>query len=196
MLQFKTQPAERFSIIEQCQMVIEGGCAWIQLRLPDADESYIRELAQELIPLCKETSTIFMLEDRPSLAKELGLHGIHVTADSGLNAVQVREEFGPEAIIGTDVENYDAIKDLQNADIDYVTIPSSVLPEKRLSILEQARQADCTIPIVADGIFDIAKGVEAIKEGFSGICTGRYIVAAQDPVEYTERFIDSLRRCE
>ena len=57
MLQFITHHSNRFSIAEEVQMAIEGGCRWIQLRMKDASDEEIREVANEIIPLSKENYT-------------------------------------------------------------------------------------------------------------------------------------------
>ena len=36
MLQFITNASDKYSIAEEVQMAIEGGCKWIQLRMKDA----------------------------------------------------------------------------------------------------------------------------------------------------------------
>lgn len=45
MLQFIAESNERYSIAETVQMAIEGGCRWIELHMPDSDDSEIREVA-------------------------------------------------------------------------------------------------------------------------------------------------------
>lgn len=193
MLQYITREDSKYSIAEQCQMFIEGGGAWIQLHVPDADDSMIRELASELIPLCRETSTILMLENRPELAKELGLHGLHITLDSGLDASFIRESFGPEAIIGVEVTEASSIVALDKADIDYVTLPAFLSEEKKAGIVRLTREADCNMPIVFEGDFSLENVEKPLILGASGICTGKHIIEAHDPVEYTEKLIGLLR---
>ena len=194
MLQFITIPDAAYSIAEQCQMAIEGTCQWIQLHLPEGtDDSEVRELAAELVPLCKETATILMLENRPELAQELGLHGVHITLDSGLNAANIREQFGPEAIIGVEVTEPSSILALKGADIDYVTLPPFLSIEKRSEIVREAQKGGNEMPVVFAGDFRIEDTPETIAAGASGICTGKYIVEAHDPVKYTEDLIKALR---
>ena len=53
MLQFITHPSDKYSIAEEVQMVLEGGCKWIQLRLKDATDEEFRQTAKEIIPLCQ-----------------------------------------------------------------------------------------------------------------------------------------------
>ena len=45
----------------------------------DADIAYIRDTTSEIIPLCQECSAFLTIEDNPELAKELSIHGVHLT---------------------------------------------------------------------------------------------------------------------
>lgn len=190
MLQYQTQPTDRYSVAEQAQMAIEGGCAWIQLHLPGADDAAIREICTELIPLCRETSTILTIENRPELAKELGLHGLLITADSGLNARSVRDEFGPEAIIGIQVADPAAIISLKGADIDYAVLAMDI--DRAARVIKQAAEAGNTMPVVLAGDFTLDQVPAVMAAGASGILTGAEIAGADDPVGCTEQFLNAL----
>lgn len=193
MLQFLTQPETHYSIAEQCQMVIEAGCEWIQLRLPGVSDEEIRRLATELIPLCKETGTTLILEDRPELVRELGLHGIHVSHASGIDAVRLREDYGPEAIIGVEIHSAHQIPELQRADIDYVTLPVSMSDEQRTALCAEAAVGGDTLPIVFEGEYTLEDARRVILMGASGLCTGRCIMESADPVQYCRMFLASLK---
>lgn len=173
-------------------MVIEGGCGWIQLSLPDKSDIEIRDLATELIPLCKESSTILTIENRPEFAKELGLHGVHISLGSGLNACKVREDLGPEAIVGTEVVDVESILALRNADIDYVTLSESLTDDQRVNIVNQAVMAKNIIPIVFKGSYTPFTAAETVRLGASGIATGQNIIMSDNPVDYTEKILESL----
>ena len=62
MLQFIAQESDKYSIAEEVQMALEGGCRWIQLRMNDASPEIVRETALELIPMCKETEAFLIIE--------------------------------------------------------------------------------------------------------------------------------------
>ena len=90
---------DRYSVAELVQMAVEGGCRWIRIDLPDADEAYMLELGEQIVPLCREAGVILTIDNHPDIARKLGLHGVHVS-DKALNPVALREELGPEAVIG------------------------------------------------------------------------------------------------
>ncbi|MDE6395657.1 MAG: thiamine phosphate synthase [Muribaculaceae bacterium] len=196
MLQYITQnDNERFSIEEQCQMFIEGGGAWIQLKSEGLSDDRIRILANELIPLCKESSTILTIEDRPELAKELGVHGVYLSAGAEKSAAAVREEFGAEAIIGVEVGSSQAILSLKGRDIDYVTLRPGVSQEEASRIIKEANEAGNEMPIVLIGSFSIDDAEWIMSTGASGIATGHSIISSSDPVKFTEDFIAKLNSC-
>lgn len=193
MLQFITDPAnEHYSLAEQAQMAIEGGAAWVQLHLPDgADSAYLREVVTELKPLCQETSTILLLENEPEIAREQGLHGVHLTA-ADANAGAVREQLGPEAIIGMQVRTPEAARLMQNLDIDYVTLDPQLSPEQAAEVIAQIRAEGTEIPVVLTGDFDATDVDAVLATGASGIATGRKLMQADDPVTATEQLFAKL----
>lgn len=194
MLQYLTQPETKYSVVEQAQMVIEGGCSWIQLHFPDIDTTYLREISAELIPLCKETATILMLENNPEMAKELGLHGVHITLDSNLDPQKIREDFGPEAIIGVEVDSVEKLLAFRTVDIDYVSLPHSLSDAEKNKIAEKAVAEGNTLPIVFEGKYTIDDIYEPALRLASGICSGKHIIDSSDPVKYTEQFLTALNR--
>lgn len=197
MLQIRLTPDDRYSIAEMAQMAIEGGCGWIQLDTAGMDEAALREIGKELVPLCKETGTMLTLENNVGMARELGVHGVFLTGDH--NPVAVREELGPEAIIGVYNASADAAVSMERADIDYLIIPADVKDEEAARIITDTRKAGAEIPFVSlSGRAPMtADGFAAILSlGFAGILAGSEMFKADDPVEHIEKIIATLRKEE
>ncbi len=95
MLMFITHPSDRYSIAEEVQMVLEGGCKWIQLRIKDISDEEFRQTALEIIPLCKENEAFLVFDDRVELAMEMGVHGVHL-GKNDMNPLQARETMGAD----------------------------------------------------------------------------------------------------
>ena len=119
MLMFITHPSDRYSIAEEVQMVLEGGCKWIQLRLKDASDEEFRQTALEIIPLCKEHEAFLVFDDRVELAMEMGVHGVHL-GKNDMDPLQARETMGAEAIIGITANTAEDILKYKGRDVDYV----------------------------------------------------------------------------
>jgi len=203
MLQFITHPSEKYSIAEEVQMAIEGGCRWIQLRMKDASDEEVREVALELIPMCKENDTFLIIDDRVELVNELKVSGVHL-GKNDMDPMEARELLGPHAIIGITANTADDILAFKGKDVDYVGLGPYRFTEtkKNLSpvlgtngyheIITAVRNADMDIPVVAIGGITIDDIPELIKTGINGIAVSGAIINSPDPVEYTSRIMQKL----
>ena len=149
MLQFITTVSSRFSVLEEVQMVLEGGCRWIQLAQSGfaGDESVIRDVAMEIVPMCQEKEAFFIIEDDLDLVEEMKVHGLFMHDNSRASVMAARERLGANAVIGVWAHSYDEIKNLVGLDVDYVTVPS---PEK--SDDRETFYKDLAKKIIADNI--------------------------------------------
>lgn len=191
MLQFIAQENDKYSIAEQAQMAIEGGCKWIILRLPEADDAEIREICTEVIPLCKETETILTIENHAEMAKELSIHGVHLR-QAKMSPAAVRELLGPEAIIGVEVGMASAALPLATQDMDYVSFPADMPMERLSENVEALRGAEFMLAIVAEGDYSAEEIPEIIGMGINGVAESKRIVDAHDPVAETEKLLNAL----
>ena len=162
MLQFITNKSDRYSIAEEVQMAIEGGCRWIQLRMKDATDEEVREVAMELIPMCRETDTFLIIDDRVSVVNDLKVSGVHLGKED-MDPIEARELLGPHAIIGVTANTAADILKYKGKDVDYVglgpfrftTTKKNLAPELGLegyrTIVKEVRDSGMEIPIVAIG---------------------------------------------
>lgn len=203
MLQFITNESDKYSIAEEVQMAIEGGCRWIQLRMKDASDEEVRETALEIIPMCKENDVFLIIDDRVELVKDLRVWGVHLGKED-MNPLQARDVLGPHAIIGVTANTAEDILKFKNKDVDYVglgplrftTTKKKLSPEIGLygygEIIEEVRAAGMDIPIVAVGGITDADIDPLLKQGVNGVAVSGAIINAQDPVEYTRKLITEL----
>ncbi|MDE5806166.1 MAG: thiamine phosphate synthase, partial [Paramuribaculum sp.] len=90
MLQFITNNSEKYSIAEEVQMALEAGCKWIQLRMKDATDEEVKEVALQLIPMCQENDAFLIIDDRVELVNELRVSGVHLGKED-MDPLQARE---------------------------------------------------------------------------------------------------------
>lgn len=200
---FITHPCDRYSIAEEVQMALEGGCKWIQLRLKDASDEEFRQTALELIPMCKEQEAFLVFDDRVELAIEMGVHGVHLGKDD-MNPREAREIMGAEAVIGVTANTADGILPYKNVDVDYVglgpfrhtTTKAKLAPvlglEGYREIVKSVREAGVRLPIVAIGGITLEDIPALMETGINGVAVSGAIINAPDPVEYTRQLIDAL----
>lgn len=197
MLQYILTESPRYSVAEQCQMAIEGGCSWIDLRLPDMTDDEVRAaIDPEAIEMCRQAGIFLTVDDRPELARELGLHGVRFTATGpaaqAASPAQLRDELGPEAVIGFVCADPSAAPAMAAADIDYICTPASFDSERRREFIAAVRALDVAIPIVAQGDITADNAADYLAEGFNGLAVGRYITDAPDPVEAVAAIIAAI----
>lgn len=203
MLQFITNPDNNYSIAEEVQMAIEGGCRWVQLRMKDASDEEVREVAMEIIPMCRETDTFLIIDDRVELVNELKVSGVHL-GKTDMDPLQAREILGPHAIIGVTANTADDIIRFKGKDVDYVglgpfrhtTTKKNLAPvlgiEGYTSIVKQVREAGVELPIVAIGGITIDDIDAIMATGVNGVAVSGAIINAPDPVEYTSLIMQKL----
>lgn len=203
MLMFITHPSDRYSIAEEVQMALEGGCKWIQLRLKDASDEEFRQTALEIIPMCKENEAFLVFDDRVELAIEMGVHGVHL-GKNDMAPQQAREIMGAEAIIGVTANTADDILGLQGLDVDYVglgpfrytTTKQNLSPvigiDGYTDILTAIRDKGVQLPIVAIGGIGLEDIPALMKTGINGVAMSGSIINADDPVEYTRLVLSAL----
>ena len=185
-------------------MAIEGGCRWIQLRMKNATDDEVRNVAMELIPLCQETDTFLVIDDRVALVNELKVSGVHLGKED-MPAREARELLGPHAIIGVTANTIDDLLALRGLDVDYVglgplrhtTTKERLAPvlgyEGYRDIVAQARAAGIELPIVAIGGITTDDIEPLMATGVNGMAVSGAIIGASDPVAETSQFINRLQ---
>ena len=169
---------EQYSAIEQ---VLDAGCTWLQLRYKNTSAREVLWLAAAVRKITENYNCKLIINDYPVIAKEVDADGIHL----GLNDMPVvlaRDIIGQDKIIGGTANTITDVLQRQSEGCDYIGLGpfSFTATKEKLSpilglegyktIMEQLKEKNITIPIVAIG------GIE--QEDVSAILqTGIYGVA-------------------
>lgn len=203
MLQFITHESDKYSIAEEVQMAIEGGCRWIQLRMKDTTDEEVRNVALELIPMCRETDTFLIIDDRVSVVNDLKVSGVHLGKED-MDPMEARELLGPHAIIGVTANTADDIIKFKGKDVDYVglgpfkftTTKKNLAPQLGIDgyrdIVQKVRDAGIEIPIVAIGGITVDDIEPLMATGINGIAMSGAIINAPDPMLYTSSVMERI----
>ena len=203
MLQFITHPSEKYSIVEEVKMVLEGGCRWIQLRMKNATDEEIKAVAEEIISLCKNADAILVIDDYVELVKELEVTGVHIGKED-MPPREARELLQGGPIIGVTANTAADILAMKGIDVDYVglgpfrhtTTKSKLSPILGLdgyrSIVKEVREAGSELPIVAIGGITLEDVDDIMATGVNGIAMSGAIINAENPVEYTKEVLNRL----
>ncbi|MDE6050442.1 MAG: thiamine phosphate synthase [Paramuribaculum sp.] len=188
---------------EEVQMALEAGCKWIQLRMKDATDEEVKEVALQLIPMCQENDAFLIIDDRVELVNELRVSGVHLGKED-MDPLQARELLGPHAIIGVTANTAEDIIKWKGKDVDYVgvgpfrftTTKKNLAPEIGLDgykqIVEQVRAAGVELPLVAIGGITLDDVDAIMATGVQGIAMSGAIINAPDPMLYTGKVLEHL----
>lgn len=204
MLQFITNTESHVSPAEQVKAVISGGCRWVQIRMKDASDEEVKKVVEEIKPLCLETETFLILNDRVELAKELNVGGVHLGKNDMLPS-KARLVLGPAAVIGITANTLEDIIAVRSLDIDYIGIGPyrETSTKKNLApilglegirkINNEMEQKEINIGHVAVGGINLDDVIPLMEAGCNGIAVSGAIAKAPDIEKATREFLDVLR---
>lgn len=86
-------------VVPRTQALIAGGVRIIQLRAKGVPLPQVRSLAVDMQAVCREYGSIFVLNDYPEMATEIGADAVHVGQDGGPLAA-VRRVVGNGMLVG------------------------------------------------------------------------------------------------
>jgi thiamine-phosphate pyrophosphorylase len=172
-----------------------GDVACLQLRLKDVDDDTIRRATERLMPIAHGHGVTFILNDRPDLAAELGVDGVHIGQED-MKYAEARARMGMKHIVGVTchASRHLAIEAAE-AGADYVafgafyptgTKADTVLAEAELL---QVWQAAMVIPCVAIGGITVGNAAPLVTAGadFLAVSAGVWN-HAEGPAEAVRAF--------
>ena len=109
-------PADR---IATAMKLIAGGADLLQLRAKGCEMAEIRDVAKEILPICRTTGVPFIINDFPELAAELDADGVHIGQDDG-PLTAARETVGPGKIIGRSTHSIMQARAALDEGFDYI----------------------------------------------------------------------------
>src|SRR6202011_4183634 len=81
------------------QAALRGGVDIVQLRMKHAPDDAILTAARRTARICAEHEALFILNDRPDLAADVGADGVHIGQDDA-GVPEARALLGPERLVG------------------------------------------------------------------------------------------------
>jgi thiamine-phosphate pyrophosphorylase len=165
---------------------LSGGCDLLQLRDHDASDDELLTAGERFREACDAHGALFVVNDRPELALQLGADGVHVGQDD-LPVDAVRRLVGPDVIIGLSTHSPEQFDDGSASDADYLSVgPVWETPTKAgrpAAGLEYVRYAAARAskPWFAIGGIDEGNIAEVVAAGATRAVVVRAIRDADDP---------------
>lgn len=86
-------------LLQACEAALRGGARLLQYRDKPASDRERRQRAASLRDLCRDHNALFLINDDPELAADIGADGVHIgQSDGGIE--RARRLLGDKAIIG------------------------------------------------------------------------------------------------
>jgi thiamine-phosphate pyrophosphorylase len=173
---------------------IAGGASAVQLRAPELDDARLCDLAVEIAARCRSAGVLFVVNDRPSVAAQVGA-GAHVGQDD--DPASARRVLGPDAVLGVSVSTPDEALAAERDGADYLGVTVWATPTKPEATprgLEGLRAVveATSLPVVGIGGIHAANAREVVDAGAAGVCVISAVGAAPDPERATRELVDAV----
>lgn len=200
MIQFITNYHDNISLTEQTEYVLEAGCRWVQLRLKGADDAEIYMVGKALRALCNQYEATLILDDVVRMVPVIGADGVHL-GKQDMPVDEARKLLGPDKIIGGTANTFEDVERLAQQGANYIgcgpfrftTTKKNLSPllglEGYAAILEQMRQKQIDLPLIAIGGITVEDVPDLVNLGVSGIAVSGAILEAPKPEVMMRRFI-------
>jgi thiamine-phosphate pyrophosphorylase len=186
------------TVAEAVSALARGGARVLQLRAKDVEDGRLVALAKEGLAAARAAGALFVVNDRPDVARIVGADGVHVGQDD-LEPADVRQLLGPDALIGISTHDPRQLAAAAAAPVDYVAVgpifptgsKAAADPVVGLDLLRQAR-AMTSRPVVAIGGITRGRAAEVAAAGADGLAVISDLLAAPDLETAAREFIRTL----
>jgi thiamine-phosphate pyrophosphorylase len=178
---------------------LAGGVDMVQLRDKGLGDNGLRAAAAQFRKLADAHGALFVLNDRPDIAAEVGADGVHLGQDD-TPVAEARSVVGPDAIIGLSTHAPDQLDAGNESGADYLSVgPIEATPTKPgrpATGLEYVRYAaaHATLPFFAIGGVTAQNIGAAVAAGARRAVVVRAIAEAPDPERAARELREALDR--
>jgi len=191
-------PAEKMP--DLAARLLDAGVDCLQLREKKLKDGEFCRLAETLAQLCRSRSKIFIVNDRPDIARAVGADGVHVGQDD-LPVDIVRQILGSDRIIGVSTHNMAQLDQAISENPSYIAIgpafatttkPHEPVAGPQYITPAVQRLRDAGIPEVVIGGITPDNLPTLQAQGITRIALCGAILSAPDPVAAARQFASFL----
>ncbi len=137
--------------------LIDGGVRIIQLRAKGVEQAQVKAWAVAMQAICRDRGAIFVLNDYPEMAAEIGADAVHVGQDGG-SLAEVRRVVGEGVIVGRSTHSLEQAMQARQEGADYIgfgpLFPTGTKPGRKsigLADITAAQDAAGDMPLFCIG---------------------------------------------
>jgi len=174
-----------------------GGADAFQLREKSLSDRELVERARNVRRWTRETGTLFILNDRPDIARLSEADGVHLGQDD-MSVKDARQILGSGPLIGVSTHTIEQVRRAVLDGASYIgvgpTFTSATKEFDRLAGLEFVRQATgtTTLPAFVLGGVNADNIAEAVAAGAKRVAVSAAICQANDPAPIAARLLAAL----
>ena len=137
--------------------LIDGGVRIIQLRAKGVELAQVKAWAVAMQSICRDRGAIFVLNDYPEMAAEIGADAVHVGQDGG-SLAEVRRVVGEGVLVGRSTHSLEQAMQAMQEGADYIgfgpLFPTGTKPGRKsigLADITAAQEAAVDMPLFCIG---------------------------------------------
>jgi thiamine-phosphate pyrophosphorylase len=167
------------------RQAVEGGATAVQLREKHLPDSKLLPLGRKVRAIAKAGGALFVVDDRPDLARLLDADGVHVGQED-LSVAEARRIAGPAKIVGKSTHSLAQAVAAEREGADYIGIgPIFPTPTKDYGpigtdVIRRVRRR-VRIPFVCIGGIDPSNVARVVAAGAPGIAVVTAVMGAKNP---------------
>ena len=169
------------------EAAVRAGVKIVQLRMKHASREDVLREGRELRRVTAGTGTLFIVNDDPSIASEVGADGVHV-GQGDMAPAEVRSRYPELKVVGLSTHNMDQVRASIAQPIDYIGVgpvyatPTKDIPDPTLGLDTMSRMiAAAAHPAVAIGGIDASRLPDVIAVGARNYAVVRAVCQSEDP---------------
>jgi len=169
------------------EVAVRAGVGIVQLRMKHASRDEIVREATEMRRVTAGTGTLFIVNDDPSIAAEVGADGVHV-GQGDMPPAEVRRRFPGLRIVGLSTHNMEQVEASWSEPVDYIGVgpvyatPTKEIPDPTLGPELAGRMiAAARVPAVAIGGINAETLPPVLAAGAKNFAVVRAVCGSRDP---------------
>lgn len=176
--------------LDVARAAIDGGACAIQLRDKTSPRADVVRAAEAMTRLCNDSGVLFIVNDDPSLAAQVGSEGVHV-GQGDASVSECRSVLDENQIVGRSNATVDEVRESIQQGADYVAVgamfQSSTKRDTRPAGVETLAVAMqlAEVPVVAIGGINVGNIGLIAATGAAATCVASAVTDAADPERAT-----------
>jgi len=206
-LYFITMDDAPIDHLQQVESACRAGIRWIQLRMKQASDEEVRDIALAAKGICAPFDCTLIIDDRVAIAAAVDADGVHLGKED-MTVSEARRLLGEDKIIGGTANVAEDIEEHYRQGADYIGLGPYryTTTKKKLSpilglegyrqIMNRLRQEQIDIPVIAIGGIGVEDVALLLDAGLAGVAFSGMLVHAEDPRGLVEALEGEVSRAE